>query len=187
MLHGIAPSAVSLVHNGNAVKLVFAESAPGAADGGSVQLNDELDDWFRQGIEQIVFDDGTIWTQNDLRLKLLAQASTDGNDTIVAYNTDDIITGGRGNDTLSGRQGDDTYVYNRGDGNDTIFESFAGNFSTYDTLRLHGIAPGAVSVVRSADNDATLVIAESAPSAGDSVLQGQPQRHCGAGRRPDRI
>jgi Ca2+-binding RTX toxin-like protein len=165
-LHGIAPASTSLVRNGNDLTLVFAESAPGAGDGGSVLLKEELDDFFSRGVEQVVFDGGTVWTRNDLRLNLLAQASTSGNDTITGFNTNDVIRGGAGNDTMSGGPGDDTYNYARGDGNDVIIEGAAGNFSTFDTLNLEGINPAAVSLARSG-NDLTLVIAESAPGAGN--------------------
>ncbi|MGD5327100.1 hypothetical protein QUS73_22515, partial [Xanthomonas citri pv. citri] len=112
------------------------------------------------------FDDGTVWTQSDLRVKVLAQASTPGNDTIVGFNTNDVIEGGRGDDTISGGAGDDTYIYTRGDGNDSIAEVWLGNYSSFDTLKLHDIAPSAVSLMRNG-NDLALVIAESAPGAGD--------------------
>jgi Ca2+-binding RTX toxin-like protein len=165
-LHGIAPASVSLVRDGNDVTLVFAESAPGAGDAGSILLKDELDDFFSRGVEQITFDGGTVWTQNDLRLMLLAQASTSGNDTIIGFNTNDIIRGGLGNDTMNGGPGDDTFNYARGDGNDVIVEGASGNFSTIDTLNLEGINPAAVSFVRDG-NDASLTIAESSPGAGN--------------------
>jgi Ca2+-binding RTX toxin-like protein len=42
VLHGIAPGDVSLVRNGNHVTLVIAESAPGAGDGGSIELRESL-------------------------------------------------------------------------------------------------------------------------------------------------
>ncbi|WP_316213795.1 calcium-binding protein, partial [Bradyrhizobium sp. SZCCHNR2034] len=89
-------------------------------------------------------------------------------DVINGFNTNDILIGGRGNDTLNGGPGDDTYIYTRGDGNDTIIDGPAGNFSTFDTLRLHGINSGDVSLVRTADNDVKLVFAESSSGAGDS-------------------
>ena len=89
---------------------MFAESAPGAGDGGSILLKDELDNFFGQGVEQIKFDDGTIWTQDTLRVMLLAQASTSGNDTITGYNTNDVITGGRGDDILIGGAGVCSFV-----------------------------------------------------------------------------
>jgi len=166
VLHGVAPASVSLVRNGNDIKLVFAESSAGAGDGGSVLLKDEGDDFFSLGIEQVTFDDGTVWTRNDLRLTLLAQASTAGDDTIVGFNVNDTIRGGAGNDAIDGGAGDDTYIYARGDGNDVIIEGAAGYFSTIDTLVLEGISPTDVSLLRSGLN-VTLLIAESAPGAGD--------------------
>ena len=68
----------------------------------------------------MTFSDGTVWTRADIRVKLLAQASTSGNDTIIGFNTADVLQGGAGNDTLDGGAGDDTYIYARGDGNDVI-------------------------------------------------------------------
>ena len=151
-----------MVRNGNHVTLVIAESAPGAGDAGSIQLPDALEWNYERGIEQIVFDNGTIWSPDDLRVMVLAQASTSGNDTIIGFNTANVLQGGAGNDTLNGWSGDDTYIYTRGDGNDVITEP-NGNL---DKLVLHGVAPENVSLVRDG-NHVTLVIAESAPGAGD--------------------
>ncbi len=166
ILHGVAPSAVTLVRSGIDLTLMIAESAPGAGDGGSILLKKELDSFHQQGVETVAFDDGTVWTQNDLRTMVLAQASTSGDDTITGFNTDDTITGGLGNDTLAGSSGDDTYVYNRGDGNDTITEGFDSGGDDQDQLILHGLSTSAVTLARSGI-DLTLVIAESAPGAGD--------------------
>ena len=56
----------------------------------------------------------------------------DGNDTMYGYEGDDILIGGTGNDNLSGGEGDDqldggegndTYVFNKGDGEDRIFDA----------------------------------------------------------------
>ena len=74
MLQGIAPAEVSLLRNGNDVTLVIAESAPGASDGGSILLKANLDETYGQGIDEIRFADGTVWTRSDLRLRILAQS-----------------------------------------------------------------------------------------------------------------
>jgi Ca2+-binding RTX toxin-like protein len=169
MLHGITPSQVSLVRDGNDVTLVFAESAPGAGDAGSVRLKHELNNWFGEAVEQVTFDNGTVWTQNDLRLMLLAQASTAGNDSITGFNVNDTICGGTGNDTMDGGAGDDTYIYARGDGNDVIIEGAGSGISTTDKLVLENINPAAVNLVLSG-NDVTLVIAESTSGDGDGGL-----------------
>ncbi|NJL70544.1 MAG: cadherin-like domain-containing protein [Candidatus Competibacteraceae bacterium] len=164
VFEGINPSDVSLVRDGNTVTLVIAESAAGAGDGGSTRLVNEVAE-YQQGVEQIVFADGTIWTPNDLRLKLLEQASTSGDDTIVGFYTPDTIAGGKGDDALTGKDGNDTYIYARGDGHDTIVEEIQAT-GTVDRLVLEGINPADVSLVRDG-NTVTLVIAESAAGAGD--------------------
>src|SRR6185436_16059173 len=151
-----------LVRNGVDVTLVIAESAAGAGDGGSILLKEQLDWFYQRGIEQIAFEDGTVWSADTLRVMLLAQASTSGNDTIIGFNTADVLQGGAGNDTLDAGSGDDTYVYARGDGNDVITE----RNGTLDKLVLHGIAPGDISLARNG-NHVTLVIAESSVGAGD--------------------
>ncbi|WP_280138690.1 calcium-binding protein, partial [Mesorhizobium sp. 1M-11] len=165
----INPADVSLVRNGNDVTIVIAESAPGAGDGGSVLLKDTLNDRYGQGVDKVVFADGTTWIGADLRVKLLAQASTAGNDTITGFNVADTITGGAGNDTIDGAEGDDIYVYARGDGHDTIVEYLNNGYD--DRLVFTDINPADVSLVRNG-NDVTIVIADSAPGAGDggSVL-----------------
>ncbi|PBC18633.1 hypothetical protein CK226_33720, partial [Mesorhizobium sp. WSM4311] len=169
LLTDINPSAVSLVRNGNDVTVVIAESTPGAGDGGSVLLKNSLDENYGQGVDKVVFADGTTWTRADIRVKLLDQAGTTGNDSITGFNSADTIRGHAGNDTLNGAGGDDTYLYARGDGNDTIFEGTNGGSN--DQLVFSDINPSAVSLVRNG-NDVTVVIAESAPGAGDggSVL-----------------
>ncbi|WP_279573949.1 calcium-binding protein, partial [Zavarzinia compransoris] len=164
VLAGVNPTDVSLVRNGNDVTLMIAESAAGAGDGGSILLKAELDDYFDQGVESIVFANGTTWSRADMRVKLLAQASTTGNDTITGFNTADTITGGRGNDSLNGAAGNDTYLYARGDGNDTITE--ITNNGSGDKLVFFGINPTDVSLVRNG-NDVSLMIAESAAGVGD--------------------
>ena len=149
----ITASRVSLLRNGDDVTLVIAPSASGATDGGSVVLKGQVNGANGQGVEQIVFADGTIWSSADLLGMLVSVAGTSGNDTLNGTSASDIIAGGLGNDTLNGSGGTDTYLYTRGDGNDVITES-SGNL---DTLVLHGIAPGDVSLVRNGSH-VTLVL-----------------------------
>ncbi|WP_422365617.1 calcium-binding protein [Pelagibius sp.] len=189
LLHGIDPAAVSLVRAGNDVTLVIAESAPGAGDGGSILLKNNLDEWYSRGVDEIIFDDGTVWTRGELRLTVLDQALSPADDVVNGFNTSDSIDAGAGNDTvfagsghdtIIGGAGDDslvggfhndTYIYTRGDGNDVIVEEEARWHThpggTADTLILQGIDPAEISFVRNG-NHITLVIAESAPGAGDA-------------------
>ena len=161
------PADVKLVRNGNDLTVVIAESAPGAGDGGSVLIKNTIDDNNGLGIEKIVFADGTTWTIDQIRTMVVHQAGTAGNDTIVGTNVADILTGRGGDDVLNGGARDDTYVYARGDGNDTIVEDMWNGWS--DGLRFTDLNPADVKLVRNG-NDLTVVIAESAPGAGDGGL-----------------
>ncbi len=161
----IGPGDVTLQRSGNDVTFSIAESAAGAGDGGSVRLTSSLDDsHYDDGIEQVVFGDGTVWSRAEIRAMLLAQASTAGADTIAGFNAPDTITAGRGDDVINGAGGDDTYVYARGDGNDTISDGYWGG--TSDRLLFADIGPGDVTLQRSG-NDVTFWIAESEAGAGD--------------------
>ncbi|MDF9819581.1 MULTISPECIES: calcium-binding protein, partial [Rhizobium] len=118
VLTGINPADVTLQRNGNDVTLVIAESVVGAGDGGTILLKSNLDDYYQNGIEKVVFDNGTIWTRDTIRVALLAQASTSGNDVITGFNVADIINGGAGNDTITAADGND--LITGGTGNDTL-------------------------------------------------------------------
>ena len=90
-----------------------------------------------------------------------------GNDIVFTGANDDILKGGSGDDTLQGGLGDDTYIFNSGDGNDIVDDSFrygyknrhsrnAGN----DTLLLgQGITKDSLEVRLNGD-DITLAIKE---------------------------
>ncbi|MEH7846038.1 beta strand repeat-containing protein [Rhizobium laguerreae] len=182
VLSGINPADVTLVRNGNDVKLVVAESAAGAGDGGSILLKGNLNEYYQSGLEKVVFADGTVWSRANLREMLVDFAGTPGNDVINGSNTTDIInagagndtidasggndsiTGGTGDDAITSSYGNDTIYYARGDGNDTIMEW--GEWDADDRLVLTGINPADVTLVRNG-NDVTLVVAESAAGAGD--------------------
>jgi len=164
-LEDILPDAITLARNGIDVTLEIAPSAPGAGDAGSVTLIRQLNDYHYRGVERIEFADGTVWRQEDLREMLIAQASSDGDDTIIGFNTNDTLRGGTGDDFLDGGKGNDTYVYARGDGYDTIEEmQVAGR---YDVLVFEDVLPDEITLVRNGI-DVTLEIAPSAPGVGDA-------------------
>jgi Ca2+-binding RTX toxin-like protein len=76
----------------------------------------------------------------------------EGNDTLYGEAGNDTLIGGVGNDYLDGGAGNDTYVFNRGDGQDTIYDydATAGN---KDTLQFaEGITPDEVTARRSGDH-----------------------------------
>ncbi|WP_310886516.1 calcium-binding protein, partial [Pseudomonas cichorii] len=57
-------------------------------------------------LEQIRFADGTTWNLD--QIKALSIVTTDGNDNVWGYATDDTLSGGLGDDYLYGQAGDDT-------------------------------------------------------------------------------
>jgi Ca2+-binding RTX toxin-like protein len=68
-------------------------------------------------VEEIRFEDGTIW---DVAIvKEMVLAATEGNDVLQGYASNDAIAGGIGEDTISGNAGDDQI--DGGVGADTLF------------------------------------------------------------------
>ena len=129
---GIALSDLNLSRSGDDLIIQIA----GTTD--QITIKNQLGDVLSSAnnydrIENFVFGDGSIVSATTLDALLLARAGTPGADTIIGYNSNDILQGKGGADTLDGRDGSDTYVYTSGDGNDVIGESSAGN---YDSDRL---------------------------------------------------
>ncbi|MBV6411715.1 MAG: hypothetical protein GAKPKEKM_02593 [Rhodocyclaceae bacterium] len=99
-----------------------------------------------QRIERVEFADGTAWTSSTLlAAKFVSTEDTDfifgttGNDRIEGRGGDDYLygdagadtlDGGSGNDQLDGGAGNDIYLFDRGYGQDTIYET-----SGSDTVR----------------------------------------------------
>src|SRR5262249_25196915 len=110
-------------------------------------------------IKEFRFDDGTVWTNSDIRLKILAQAETAGDDTIYGFFSADTLDGGGGNDLLIGRGGGDTYIFGRGYGHDVI----NANIEVYsrdkpDRVVFHSdIAPSDLSLSRIGQTDDLLI------------------------------
>ncbi|RZJ45364.1 MAG: hypothetical protein EON86_01625, partial [Brevundimonas sp.] len=102
-----------------------------------------------EDVEEVRFADGQVWTQADIRERLLEQASTSGNDAITGYWNADVLDGGAGNDTLHGLGGDDNYLFGFGSGHDTIRETFEVYEGSQDTLAFKvGVTQADVSFSR---------------------------------------
>ncbi|WP_306030727.1 calcium-binding protein, partial [Stappia sp. MMSF_3263] len=130
------------------------------SDGGSLLLQNQFSGTTEAGIENIVFDDGTVWTAATLRARYLEGAGTSGHDTVIGFESDDDIVGGLGNDTLRGLDGNDSYQYSLGDGDDVIVEN--GFHGSEDRLVFdEGISVADISFVRNDAHidDVTLQIA----------------------------
>lgn len=100
-------------------------------------------------IEQVAFDDGTVWDTEALLDRLPSVVTgTSGADVLYGTSGANTLTGGAGNDRLYGYDGNDAYVFTSGFGQDVIldFDASSGNM---DTIELSGgFAPANVTVTR---------------------------------------
>ena len=131
---GIAASDIAVSESSNGQDLTF--QIVGTAD--RVTIRHGLDTPANQ-IEHVNFADGTSWSFADVMSRVLAATSGNvvlyaapgvsttlsgntGDDTLYGSTANDTLIGGPGNDMLLGGGGNDTYVFNRGDGQDTIYD-----------------------------------------------------------------
>lgn len=101
-------------------------------------------------IGQIIFTDGTIWTVDIVKSKLLQATNEDdalygytasdlisglaGDDQLYGNAGNDTLDGGEGADSLSGEAGDDAFLFGRYGGNDTIL-GWSGSPQEVNTLQ----------------------------------------------------
>lgn len=72
------------------------------------------------GVERFEFDDGTVWTLDEVKAQILSDTATDGDDLIVGFAAAETIAGGAGDDTMRGGDGSDTYIVGPGTGRDVV-------------------------------------------------------------------
>ena len=63
----------------------------------------------------------------------------EGNDTLCGDNGNDTLIGGKGDDNLNGGYGDDTYIFNKGDGNDVIYDIGGSNTIKFNDFNAEDI------------------------------------------------
>ena len=76
----------------------------------------------------------------------------EGNAGLSAGDGNDLLAGGTGNDWLTGGYGSDTYLFNAGDGQDTIVESYSSS-SDSDTLRFGAAIQADRAIIQRSGND----------------------------------
>lgn len=145
VIHGYAPTDLRLFNVGDTLHIRFA----GSDD--AIEINRTLSGFSPNQIEQIAFDDGSIWSAAQIRTELFADLKDAQSRTIDGTSFGDTIEGGPGDDTLHGKNGDDVYVFNAGDGVDFIEDQGVG----FDRLVVNGFAPQDLIL---SNNGATLVI-----------------------------
>ncbi len=150
-LAGIAPEDLHVAWNGASSSDIMVTFG---AQPGSIKIVGAVDN-VRAAIDHVKFDNGAVWSRDDLYAAIIAQATTAGadtifgsdagetfsslagNDVVTARGGNDVITGGAGDDILDGGEGSDTYIYNLGDGNDEIHD-FSNN--AHDNILRFGAA-----------------------------------------------
>ncbi|MEO1151675.1 MAG: cadherin-like domain-containing protein, partial [Pseudomonadota bacterium] len=130
-LNGVNPSDVLLVLNGTNLEVLHEPT--GELITISNQYGNETDG-ILPGIEEIVFDDGTIWTRQFIDSRS-AIFGTLGNDTLTGTSAEERFNGRTGDDVFNTASGNDTFLYASGDGNDTINDTNSFS-STTDILFL---------------------------------------------------
>ncbi|MGY4396686.1 Ca2+-binding RTX toxin-like protein [Sphingomonas sp. UYAg733] len=171
-LHGISPDDVTIHKNGLGYGLTYIFG--GAQPGGITVLGGDND----IGIDEVRFDDGTVWNPHTIKLKMISGQATDGDDHIIGtpapYNTDgyyggqDELIGGKGDDILEGLSGQDTYRYRLGDGNDTIIDG--QDLAGVNTLYFDDLMPSDVSFSTINGANVDLLITVNRPEGGSIRL-----------------
>jgi YD repeat-containing protein len=142
ILKGISSADAKLNHIGSDLFINL-----GQGDQITVKRFFDRDGWYQ--VEQLVFDDGTVWGLD--QLKATPISGTDGDDVLLGFGgTNDIYLGGKGNDTMTDNDGgSDTYIFARGDGQDVITDK--ARIGDIDKILLKGVAPTEVQLRRSGD------------------------------------
>lgn len=108
-------------------------------------------------LQQIRFDDGTIWDYATLASRMYTGTDADnilsgstaadtirglgGQDRLNGLEGDDTLDGGSGDDSITGGSGGDTYLFGRGDGKDVLGGTFDTAAGKLDTLQFRkGVA-----------------------------------------------
>ncbi|MDO9206857.1 MAG: calcium-binding protein, partial [Sulfuricurvum sp.] len=86
-----------------------------------------ISNWSDNTIECIQFSDGMSILSVD---EIIGLQATSQDDTIIGTNYNNVLTGGTGNDGLFGGYGNDTYIFNKGDGQDVIYDDGSDSYSS---------------------------------------------------------
>jgi Ca2+-binding RTX toxin-like protein len=159
LLEGVSPDQIERIRESGSYDLTLRVA------GTSDRIT--LGGWFydpTNQIEEIVFDDGTVWTGEvalslygtELDDVLVGSASAErihglgGNDYLQGNEGDDVLDGGEGSDVLIGGPGSDTYVFSASDGPNNWAVAQAG-----ERLQLPGLSWSSIAMTR---DESTLYI-----------------------------
>jgi Ca2+-binding RTX toxin-like protein len=105
---------VVVSEDGGVITLSVGESEPDAGDGVEVSFQMDLQEGGTEGVDEVVFDGGAVWTREDIRNLLFGVTGTSGDDTIDGTSWSNNVDGAGGNDLVQGYGGDDTLARNAG-------------------------------------------------------------------------
>lgn len=129
---GIAPSGIEVIRVYDDLILRIV----GTSD--ELTIGNYFADEAAGALDSIRFQGGNVWDRNTIKAMVLV--GTDGDDNLIGYRTDDVLSGGAGNDNLTGNggndvldggsgddsmwggQGHDIYRFGRGSGHDTLVD-----------------------------------------------------------------
>lgn len=186
---GIRPQDILVSHSGTDETTGWGLMLTHAITGDTIYLQNYFNDTSLAAtdfkIDEIRFEDGTVWTIDDVRAMLspeawesrivgagTAQNPTDagiGDDKVQGSTGNDVLIGGAGNDLLLGGTGDDVFRFGPGWGHDRIKEINSAMVAGFDTIEFGaGIAPTDIAVRQNPANFLELLIEN--PSTGDVIV-----------------
>jgi hypothetical protein len=117
--------------------------------GDQITLDDEASS-LTNGVQEVQFDDGTIW--NRQQMLQMAATGTTGDDKLYAASIGVVFDGKGGNDYIQSQGGGDTFIFNAGYGKLEISELDTGK-TPHNVLKLgEGISASSVSALTSGKN-----------------------------------
>jgi hypothetical protein len=106
-----------------------------------IKLDGMANDSGQNGVGQVQFADGTVWTASQIIAMARNIRGTPGNDTLNGSNGDDTLDGKGGTDVEIGNGGADTFIFNQGYGRLEINEYDYWGGTAGKVLQLGGVIP----------------------------------------------
>ena len=139
------------------------------ATGNAITVGGTFNSATHDGVQQIAFADGSVWTRDQIIANAPLRAGT-GDTTLQAPNGDITMMAGAGNDTFNGGYGNDTFVYAKADGNLTVNDhAYSWDPGRSNTLKLADLNAADVTLSRTPGND--LVVTVNA--TGKTIIVGE--------------
>ncbi len=128
------------------------------ATGRVITITGNFNSTDHDGVQQIVFADGTTWNRDQITAAAPVLAGP-SDVTLRVPDGDVAIAAGPGNDTFNGGVGNDTFIYAAADGNLTVNDSaYFRDPARFNTLKLSDLNAGDVTLSRDSANDLLVTV-----------------------------